>query len=203
MPVEQMTQHKAVIVRKKQQAREARPAGWDYNPYRWNCRGPIIVMAVLDVLVAGYLALYQYRVIPTVWEPFFGGGSRTVLNSWLSHVLQVSDAALGALAYTADAVTGLIGGEGRWRTKPWAVIAFAILVGPVGAVSILLVIAQPAVFNAWCTSCIVSAILSIAMIGPAMEEALACLQFLRKIKRDQKANFWNVFWGRAYVGADR
>lgn len=179
------------------------PAGWEYSPSSWSCRGPLIALAIADCLIAVYLALYQYDVISSVWEPFFGGGSKAVLNSWLSHVLPVSDAALGAGVYAADAVLGVIGGEDRWRSKPWAVIVFAILVGPVGLTSVGLVIAQPLLFNAWCSLCLLTAILSIAIIGPAMDEALACLQYLKHIRQTRTKNeFWNIFWKGSYVGAN-
>ena len=78
-----------------------------------------------------------------MWEPFFGDGSRTVLDSGLSKVLPVSDAALGAASYLADAVAGVLFGVSRWKTAPWIVVVFALAVGPLGIISILLVIAQP------------------------------------------------------------
>lgn len=89
--------------------------------------------------IASYLSLYQLRVFTTVWEPFFGSGSEKILNSGVSRILPIPDAALGALGYLADAVTGLIGGTRRWRAMPWIVIVFGLAVGPLGAISILLV----------------------------------------------------------------
>ena len=71
---------------------------------------PIVGAAVVGFLIAGYLAFYQWGIFGTVWEPFFGNGSKNVLNSRLSNVLPVPDAALGALGYLVDAVTGAIGG---------------------------------------------------------------------------------------------
>ncbi|MDQ4133113.1 MAG: hypothetical protein M3179_07900 [Actinomycetota bacterium] len=53
-----------------------------------------------------------------VSEPFFGDGSRVVLDSSVSHFLRVPDAALGAGGYLLDALTGAIGGVGRWRRRP-------------------------------------------------------------------------------------
>lgn len=84
-----------------------------------------------------------------MWEPFLGDGSQTVLTSKTSHVLPVPDAVLGALSYVADAVTGAIGGTKRWKTKPWIVIIFGIAVGPLGAISILLVILQPVPYDSF------------------------------------------------------
>ncbi|MBI2433916.1 MAG: vitamin K epoxide reductase family protein [Candidatus Hydrogenedentes bacterium] len=171
------------------------PPGWSYNPAAWSQRLPIIVLAVAGFVMAAYLALYQYRVVPKVWEPFFHEGSETILNSDLSRLLPVSDAALGAFAYLLDAITGIIGSQKRWQTMPWLVIAFAILVGPLGAVSIALVIAQPLLFDAWCTLCLATAVISVLMIGPAMDEVLATLQYLKRIHTHSAAQFWRAFWG--------
>lgn len=171
-----------------------KPQGWDYNPSAWRCRGPIIVMAVIDLVIAGYLTLYQYGVVDQVWEPFFNNGSQLVLDSWISHALPISDAALGALAYAFDVVLGIYGDETRWRTKPWVVVLFMFFIGPVGLTSLVLVMLQPLSVGAWCTLCLLSAALSIAMIGPAMDEGLATLQYLKRVADHDSINFWSIFW---------
>lgn len=171
-----------------------KPPGWSNNPSQWGQRLPIVGVALLGFCVATYLALYQYNVFPTVWEPFFGDGSKAVLNSRLSHILPVSDAALGAASYLADAVTGLLFGVGRWRTKPWIVIIFGIAVGPLGLASILLVIAQPVLYGAFCTLCLCSAVISLVMIPPAVDEVLASLQHLRRVQLEG-GSVWKAFWG--------
>jgi Vitamin K epoxide reductase family len=171
------------------------PPGWTYNPSRWSQRVPIIVLATIGFLIAGYLAFYQLGVVSSVWEPFFGSGSRRILQSWVSKLVPVSDAALGALGYLADAVTGLIGGRARWRKMPWIVVLFGLAVGPLGVVSVLLVILQPVLFDAWCTLCLASAVISVLMIGPAMDEVLASLQHLKR-QRAEGRRLWSVFWGR-------
>src|SRR5689334_20724871 len=87
------------------------PPGWNYNPAAWRERIPIIVLATIGFVMAMVLALYQYRIISSVWEPFFGRGSVIILNSPISKLLPISDAALGAFGYILDAVTGAIGGR--------------------------------------------------------------------------------------------
>ena len=170
------------------------PPGWTYNPSSWAERLWIAAVAGGGLLISGYLALYQLEVIEEVWEPFFGPGSEHVLNSFLSRVLPVPDAALGAAAYLLDVVTGLIGGRTRWRTMPWMVVLFGLAVGPLGLVSVLLVIAQPVVLNAWCTLCLTSAFISLVIIGPAMDEVLASLQYLRR-SYERGESLWSAFWG--------
>ncbi len=169
------------------------PQGWSRNPATWLQRLPIVGLAVLGFLIAGYLALYQWRVFPTVWEPFFGDGSRIILNSSISRVLPIPDAALGALGYLIDAVAGVIGGRTRWRTMPWIVIVFGLAVGPLGAVSIGLVILQPVLFDAFCTLCLVTAAISLAMIGPAMDEVLAACQWVAREVRGGRG-FWDALF---------
>jgi hypothetical protein len=170
------------------------PPGWSYNPATWDQRAPIIVLAVIGFLTAGYLAAYQFRIIDDVWEPFFGDGSLTILNSPVSDVLPVPDAALGAFGYLLDAVAGAIGGKNRWRTMPWIVVLFGVAVGPLGLVSVMLVVFQPVLFDAWCTLCLLTAFISVVMIGPAMDEVLASLQYLQRARQSGKS-WWRAFWG--------
>ncbi|HET9846471.1 MAG TPA: vitamin K epoxide reductase family protein [Nitrospira sp.] len=169
------------------------PIGWTYNPSSWFERLWLVAVALVGFAVSGYLALYQLGYFSEVWEPFFGTGSADVLHSALSRVLPIPDAALGAAAYVADGITGVIGARDRWRSMPWMVILFGLAVGPLGLVSILLVIAQPVVLHAWCTLCLVSALISLIMIGPAMDEVLASLQFLRR-SHERNLPLWKVFW---------
>lgn len=182
----------------KKKISENSPPGWTYNPSAWDQRIPLVIIAFIGMVAAGYLSLYQFRIIDDVWEPFFGNGSRTILNSRVSEILPIPDAALGAFSYFADIVAGIIGGVYRWKTMPWIVIIFGLLVGPLGVVSILLVILQPVLFDAWCTLCLVSAVCSVVMIGPALDEMLASLQFMA---RGKKAGFslWKVFWGNKHA----
>ncbi len=171
------------------------PPSWDYNPSAWSQRWPLIAIAFIGFQIALYLGLYQLDIIPTVWEPFFGNGSEKVLNSPISKALPVPDALLGAFSYLLDVITGAIGGSNRWKTKPWIVILFGIAVGPLGLVSVMLVIFQPVLVGAWCTLCIVTAIISVVMISPALDELLASLQYLQRVKQ-QGYSVWEAFRGK-------
>jgi hypothetical protein len=171
----------------------APPPGWSVNPSAWAQRLPLVALALVGAAIALYLALYQWGVVRTVWEPVFGDGSERILGSWASTVLPVPDAALGAAGYLLDAVTGAIGGRARWRTMPWIVVLFGLAVGPLGAVSVLLVVLQPVLFDAWCTLCLASGVISIVMIGPALDEVLASLQHLVRVRRAGRS-VWGAFW---------
>jgi uncharacterized membrane protein len=170
------------------------PPGWGYNPSSWSQRLPIVSVALVGFFIAGYLALYQWGVFTHVFEPFFGNGSSRILHSSVSTLLPIPDAALGAFGYLLDAVSGLIGHRDRWYRMPWIVIVFGFAVGPLGAVSIALVILQPVLFNGWCSLCLTSAAISVFMIGPAMDELLASLQYLKRQKH-AGSSLWQTFWG--------
>ena len=176
------------------QGRENTPPGWDVNPSAWAERLPIIVLGFVGFLIAMYLTAFQYDWIGSVWEPFFGDGSREILTSEISNVLPIKDAALGAIGYLLDVVTGAVFGQARWRKQPWIVIIFGFAVGPLGGGSILLVILQPVLLDNFCTLCLASAVISVAMIGPAMDEVLASMQFLRRAKEEGRS-VWKAFWG--------
>ncbi len=184
------------------------PPGWTYNPASWSQRLPIVGLAIVGVVIATYLSLYQWEVIERVWDPLFGspnygGGSREILReSGVSEktmqYLGIPDAFLGAIAYLVDAVAGVIGSTRRWKTMPWIVVIFGVAVGPLGFVSIMLVVFQPVLYDSFCTLCLSSAVVSVAMIGPAMDEMLASLQYLKCVK-DSDRPFWRHFWGLANV----
>lgn len=176
------------------------PPGWTVNPSLWSQRIPIVALALVGGATATWLALYQHGVVETAWEPFFGEGTRLiVIESGFSRFFEnwpIRDAGIGALGYVADAVTGVIGGTRRWRTMPWIVIIFGIFVGPFGAISVMLTIFQPVLYNAFCTLCLVSGAISLVMIGPAVDEVLASLQYLKREKRAGRP-VWSTFWGRS------
>lgn len=174
------------------------PPGWSVNPSLWSQRIPIVVLALVGGAAATWLALFQQGVIDSAWEPFFGEGTRLiVIESGFSRFFEswpIRDAGIGALGYLADAVTGVIGGTRRWRTMPWIVIIFGVFVGPFGALSVMLTIFQPVLYNAFCTLCLVSGVISLAMIGPAVDEVLASLQHIKREKRSGRS-VWSTFWG--------
>ncbi len=172
-----------------------RPPGWSYNPSAWSERLPVMALAVVGFGIATYLALYQLDVFATVWEPFFGSGSRQILReSSIAHMLPIPDAALGALLYLVEAVIDTLGGEDRWRSKPWAVLllgAVAVLLGVGGAV---LAVCQPLLFGAFCTLCLASALCSVLILGAVLDEVWAAWEHLRR-ESARGRSFWSALWG--------
>lgn len=174
---------------------ERAPPGWAYNPSSWRQRAPICLLALCGFGIATWLSLFQVGLLQTIWEPLFGGGSRVILTSSVSHILPVPDAALGALGYLADAVFGLMGGTARWRRMPWVVILFAIAVIPFGLTSVTLFILQPALFDTWCALCLLSVAVSLAMVPYAWDEFVASWHWLRG-RMDAGASMWGALAGR-------
>lgn len=169
------------------------PPGWSYNPSDWIQRGPIIAMAFVGFFLSRYLAAYQLGHTAYPWDPLFGEGTRRVLDSDVSKAWPVSDAGLGAVSYLLEALSGFMGGRNRWRTMPWMVLMFGMLVVPLGIVSIVLVMLQPIAVGAWCTLCLVTAAAMMIMVGPAVDEVVAMGQFLSDARREGKP-VWRTFW---------
>jgi hypothetical protein len=169
------------------------PPGWSYNPSSWHQRAPMIGLAFIGWLASRYLAAFQLGYINTVWDPFFGDGTAKVLTSDVSKMFPISDAGLGATAYTIEMLMGWMGGKDRWRTMPWMVTFFFILVVPLGIVSIVLVILQPLAVGYWCSICLFTALVMLFMIPVAVDEVIAMGQFMRQSVRNGKS-FWRTFW---------
>ena len=159
------------------------PFGFQANPSSWKKRIILLILAAVGFCVALYLGLYELKMFPNVWEPFFGNGTNDVLHSSFSKSLPIPDGILGAFGYLCDIILVSIGSETRWKSKPWVVILYSILVVMMGLVSIFLLILQAFIVNAWCTLCLVSAALSLSMVWPVLLEFDATLHFLEKQKK--------------------
>ncbi len=175
------------------------PPGWSYNPSSWPQRWIMIVLAFFGWVVSRYLGAFQLGYMDNAWDPFFGESTMQVLNSNMSHSLPVSDGALGALAYTFEFLMGWMGSPTRWRTMPWMVTFFGILVIPLGLVHIFLVISQPVIVGEWCTFCLLAAAIMLPMIPLEFDEVIAMGQHMVQAKR-RGDNMWEVFWkgGKAF-----
>lgn len=86
-----------------------------------------------------------------------------------------------------------MGGPSRWRTMPWMVTLFGILVIPLGLVHIALVISQPVAVGAWCFLCLLAAAIMLPMIPLEVDEVVAMGQFLKKSVKSGRP-FWRTFW---------
>ncbi len=165
------------------------PPGWDNNPSSWFQRMPIILLAFIGFFASRYLAAYQLGHIDGVWEPFFAGtrgelnGTEDIITSEVSEAWPVPDAGLGAIVYALEILIGLIGAANRWRTMPWVVATFGIMIVPLALVSITFIIIQPIIIGAWCTLCLIMVAAMLLQIAFASNEFVATGQFLRRRHR--------------------
>jgi uncharacterized membrane protein len=173
------------------------PPGWSYNPSAWRERWLLLALAAIGLLAALYTALSQLGVVGAMVDPFFGSASSyAVTHSAISRLLPVPDGVLGVVGYCCDLVFGAIGGERRWRTRPWVVLLFALVILALGMVSLVLTILQGAAIDSWCTVCLISAAVSTLILGLGIGEALASLQYLALIRmKAGGAAVWRALWG--------
>jgi len=162
------------------------PKGWDYSPSDWFQRLPVIMLAVIGLLVSRYLTAYQLDAIDGVWEPFFSGtlpdknGTEQIITSAVSESWPVPDAGIGALTYALEILVGVIGTSQRWRTMPWLVVLFGIMIVPLGAVSIFFIVIQPIVIGTYSTLALIAAAAMVWQIPYSLDELVATYQFLRR-----------------------
>ncbi len=173
------------------------PPGWSYNPSTWLQRLPIVALGLVGFLIARYLAAYQLGHVTAIWEPFFGtqfreNGTEHIITSKVSQAFPVADAGLGAVAYMLEMLMGLMGTPRRWRTMPWMVAFFFVLVVPLGAVSIGFIIIQPIMIGTYCTLCLIQAFAMLVMIPLTLDEVVAMAQFMGRTRRAGKP-FWRSF----------
>lgn len=176
-------------------------APWSYNPSAWAQRVPICILAAVATVMAAYMALYQWRLIDSPWDPVFGEGTRNVLDSDVARTMDrwlgIPDAALGAFAYLGDAVLGMAGSTRRWQFRPWLVILFGIDVIPLGIVSSVLVGLQATIVGHWCFLCLVTAAISLILAYWAYDEVWVSLKYLWRIwkKTHRLSEVWYSFCG--------
>lgn len=162
------------------------PKGWDYSPSEWFQRLPVIMLALLGLLVSRYLTGYQLETIDHVWEPFFAGtipgvnGTEQIITSKVSKAWPVPDAGVGALTYALEILVGCIGSARRWRTMPWLVVLFGIMIVPLGAISIFFIVIQPIVIGTYSTLALIAAAAMVWQIPYSLDELVATYQFLRR-----------------------
>lgn len=174
------------------------PPGWSYSPSTYLQRLPIVALAFIGFVIARQLAAYQLGHVDGVWDPFFAGtagrnGTETIVTSDVSKAWPIADGGLGAVSYLLEVLMGVMGGRQRWRTMPWMVAAFGVVVVPLGVVSIYFIIIQPIEIGTWCALCLIAALAMIIMIPYTLDELVAMGQFLIQSRRRGEP-FWRTFF---------
>jgi nucleoside-diphosphate-sugar epimerase/uncharacterized membrane protein len=174
------------------------PPGWTYSPSTYVQRMPIIVLGAVGFVLSRILTAYQLGHIDGVWEPFFGApgalnGTEYIITSEVSKVWPVADGGIGAMSYMFEILMGAMGGRARWRTMPWMVTLFGIVVVPLGVISIYFIIIQPIIIGTYCTICLMAALAMLIMIPYSLDELVAMGQFLVLNTRRGRP-FWRSFF---------
>ncbi len=169
------------------------PPGWRYTPSSWLQRAPIAALGLLGLLISRYLTAYQLGHIDRAWDPFFADGTMTIITSDMSRAWPIPDAGVGGVAYMMEVLMALMGDKRRWRTMPWMVLGFFVLVVPLGGVSIFFIIIQPIMIGTWCTLCLVAALAMAVMIPYSLDEFVAMGQFMLDAHRSGKP-LWRTLW---------
>ena len=174
------------------------PPGWDISPSTFLQRTPIVALALVGFFISRYLTAYQLGHVDGVWDPFFSGvarpqlnGTEDIITSEVSKAWPVPDAGIGAATYMLEILTGVIGSSRRWRTIPWLVFIFGLMIVPLGIVSITFIIIQPILLGTWCTLCLVAAAAMVLQIPYSLDELIATGQFLTR--RQQQGVFIRAF----------
>ncbi|QSW98630.1 vitamin K epoxide reductase family protein [Haloterrigena alkaliphila] len=177
------------------------PPGWSYNPSTAAQRAPLIALGIFGFFASWYMAAYQLEYIDAVWDPLYDPGTHAILTSQVSEAFPVSDAGLGAVAYAIEALMGFMGDRRRWRTMPWMVAFFGVVVIPLGFAQVLLVIMQPILVGTWCTLCLLSAFGMLWMISLSVDEVVAMGQYVVRLMR-QGDSLWTAFWMGGTISED-
>lgn len=174
------------------------PRGWNYNPSAWRKRLPLLCLAVIGLAAALLTALSQSGVTPGLWDPFFGAASSyAVTHSAISRLLPVPDGWLGVIGYCFDIVLGALGGDVRWRRRPWLTLLFGLVITALAAVGVALTILQATVIGQWCSICLLSALVSVLIFSLGIRESLATVQLLN---RTRHAHGWDSVWTTIWSG---
>ena len=174
------------------------PPGWSYCPSTYVQRLPIIALGVVGFILSRVLSAYQLGHVDGVWEPFFSSpvalnGTEYIITSDVSKAWPIADGGLGAMSYMFEIMMGVMGSRLRWRTMPWMVALFGIVVGPLGVISIYFIIIQPIAIGTYCTICLMAALAMLIMIPFSLDEIVAMVQFMVWNTRRGRP-FWRAFF---------
>ena len=87
---------------------------------------------------------------------------------------------MGGYTYLLEIVIGFAGSTLRWRTMPWRVVLFGLMIAPLGITTIFIIIIQPVLLGTWSTIALIGAVAVLVQIPYSLDELLATLQFLRR-----------------------
>ena len=120
-------------------------------------RMAIAILALLGLLVSGYLAMYKLGYLGTIQCTI--GGCEKVQSSRYAFFLGLPVAAWGVGAYVVILLVALLGVQPRWVHARWVALGLFALSAVGVAFSAYLTFLEAVVIRAWCQWCVISAIL--------------------------------------------
>src|SRR3546814_728056 len=84
----------------------------------------------------------------------------------------------------------------RWRSMPWLVLLFGLMIAPLGITSIFFIVIQPILIGTWSTLALIAAAAMLIQIPYSLDELLATLQFMRRRVKAGKS------WLRVFLFGD-
>jgi hypothetical protein len=146
------------------------PPAWQDNPSRFKARLPVIGLSIFGLTLAPALASSVPVRTPADW----------ILN----------------IAFLAAIVTGLLGSESRWRHRPWLVVLFGLSAGPLCFTGAIWSLIEMESRDTWTYLELARAAAAVLCAGPAVNETLASLQYVRR-QASRGYSPWRSFWGLA------
>ena len=169
-----------------------RPRGWTHNPSTWARRLPLIALALVGFASASYVAAYELGYIASFWDPFFEDEPRRVLDPEALRSHPASVAGLTAVSLLLAALMAATGDSRRWRTLPFIVTLFCVLVFILGGASVL-VIGRSIADGVRCTACLLASAAILGVLLLCVDELRAAIQFVIESRR-AGVSAWRAFW---------
>ncbi len=107
------------------------------------------------------------------------------------------------MAYMIELLMAVMGDARRWRTMPWIVLIFGLLIVPLGIVSVGFIVIQPPVIGALCALCLIQAAITVLMIPYSVDEVGASLHFLLRSRRAGRSFWKTLIYGGPALGEAR
>jgi len=171
------------------------PLGWNYNPASWSQRLPVTVLALAGFTLSTWFALYA----PVGFSPllsFLTFSPRFHFVSLnLRRLVPSPEMGFSAFGFLLQIVGSLVGNTRRWRIRPYWVVALGLALLLLAAFNVSQTALECVFTDRWCLAPLLAAIISILMIGPAMDEVLASLQHFKRTRHANKHK-WLFFWNR-------
>src|SRR3546814_20917298 len=110
-------------------------------------------------------------------------GTEEIITSDVSKAWPIPDAGLGAVSYIFEILMAVMGTRDRWRTLPWMVTFFGILVLPLGVISIYPIIIQPIIIGPWRTPALLAAFALVIMFSFSLHQLIPLGSLLNFVDR--------------------